>query len=87
MNIKEQENQLVLGMNFRIVVSILIWSALVGYASYNIWSLLNAPVKPSLNLNSVPTIKQENLDTLRTSIKASHPSTDNLPIVRPEPFD
>lgn len=87
MNIKEQEAHESLIMVVRIVISILIWLGIILFVGNQLWKLSTTsplPGKPSV---SVPVIKQENIDTLRSSVKSPPPATDNLPVIHPEPFD
>lgn len=86
MNIKEQENQLSLNINFQIILTVLLWFGVAGFIGYRLWRVNSPPQSTLLVLrNNVPVIRQSNLDTLRTSIKTI--VTSNLPVVRPEPFD
>lgn len=87
MNIKEQENQLMMSMILRIVVSVLIWMGLMGYMINRLWGLEKTPTTSTIMVSNVPSIKQENLDILRESIKMASSSAFSLPIARPEPFD
>lgn len=85
MNIKEQENQLSFTLKFEIILTIFMWSVLVIFVGYRLW-LKTKPHQPGLTImNNVPSIKQENVDILRASLKPV--SQSNLPLVRLEPFD
>lgn len=85
MNIKEQENQLSFTLKFEIILTIFIWTLLVGFMSYRLW-MRSLPHEPGLSImNNVPSIKQQNIDILRASLKPI--SQSNLPVVRLEPFD
>lgn len=86
MIIKEQENQLSLSLNFQILLTAVVWILVMGFVGYQLWTLKSNTSQPALTLgNNVPTIKQANLDVLRSSIKSV--TFSNLPTVRPEPFD
>ncbi len=87
MNVKEQENQLRLDLLTRIVVTVLIWVVLVAIAAVRLVTLTRPLSIPPVVTVSVPTIKEENLTTLRTSLKAAPDETTRLPITNPEPFD
>ncbi len=85
MNIKDQENQLEFNLNLEIVTSIVLFLMFWGYIGFRL-SKISSMSEPPLSIGiNVPTIKQENLVLLRTSIKSI--SNSNLPVVRIEPFD
>lgn len=83
---KEQENQLRFDLNFRIVFSVFVWLSLVGAVAFRLWSLRVVPSLSLVSTVTVPSLKQDNIATLRSSIKAPV-DTGVLPNVRPEPFD
>ena len=85
MTIKEQENQLEFNLKAEIVISVFIWLGTCIFIGYKLWSLRSLPEIPLTIGINVPTIKQSNLDILRSSIKII--SNSNLPVVRMEPFD
>lgn len=85
MNIKEQENQLAFNLRFEIVLIVFVWLFVVGFVEYRLW-LVSSIKEPVMSImNNIPTIKQDNLKILRSSIKSVFVS--NLPTVRLEPFD
>lgn len=83
---KEQENQLRLDLNFRIIFSVFVWLCLVFALAFRLWSLRTIPSLSLVSTVTVPSLKQDNIATLRGSIKAPT-GTGVLPSVRPEPFD
>lgn len=85
MNIKEQEKKLRSNLNFEIVLTGIIWLAAIGFMSYRLWRLNTIKEFPTMLSNNVPTIKQANLEILKSSIKNT--KVNNLPVVRMEPFD
>ena len=85
MTIKEQENQLELNIKAEIVVSVVIWLGVCFFVGYQLWTLRSLPEAPLAIGINVPTIKQDNLNILRKSLKTV--SESNLPVVRTEPFD
>ncbi len=85
MNIKEQESQLVFNLNLQIALTALVWILVVGFIGFRLWQLRTLPESPLVLGSNVPTIRQANIDTLRSSIKQVTGS--NLPVVRLEPFD
>lgn len=84
MNIKEQENQLALSLQFQIGLTIIFWLLMAGFIEYRLWASSGTQKELTI-MNNVPTIKQSNLDILRTSLKSV--SEINLSVVRPEPFN
>ncbi len=87
MNIKEQESQLTLNLNLRIVVSIIAFLILVGFMAFRLFATSLIPkIAETTSNTSVPSLKLVNFETLRQSIKIS-PPTAVSPITRPEPFD
>ncbi|NCP47485.1 hypothetical protein COT86_00740 [Candidatus Collierbacteria bacterium CG10_big_fil_rev_8_21_14_0_10_43_36] len=85
MTIKEQENQLVLRINLEIVITVVLWAIFWSLVSLQIWQVRSYHETPLTIAENVSTIKQENLDVLRISIRSVISS--NLPVVRVEPFD
>lgn len=85
MNIKDQESQLVFNLNLQIGFTVLVWLLVVGFIGYRLWQLRTLPESPLILGTNVPTIRQANIDTLRSSIKQVTGS--NLPVFRLEPFD
>lgn len=85
MNIKEQESQLAFTLRFEIVISVVLWLAMVVFVTYRLW-MRSLPQTQTLTImNNVPGIKQSNIDTLRSSLKPV--VRNNLPVIRIEPFD
>ncbi|HCQ31194.1 TPA: hypothetical protein DIU27_02290 [Candidatus Collierbacteria bacterium] len=85
MNIKEQESQLRLNLNLEIYSLTILWIIFWVFIGYRLWSFGQLPEAPLAIGENVPTIKQGNLEILRSSIKSV--SGSNLPVVRMEPFD
>ena len=85
MNIKEQESQLSLNLNLEIYSLTILWIIFWVIIGYRLWSFGQLPEVPLAIGENVPTIKQGNLEILRSSIKSV--SGSNLPVVRMEPFD
>lgn len=85
MQVKEQENQLVLNLTVDIILTVLVWSGSLIFVGYQLWSLFVKKEVPVTIGFNIPTVKQANLEVLRSSIKAT--SGSNLPVVRTEPFD
>jgi hypothetical protein len=85
MTIKESENQLVLNLNAGFVVVVILWLTVFGYIGYQLWALNTQVVLPPANTTQIPSINQEDIETLRASLK-SLPG-GSLPVVRAEPFD
>ncbi|MBI1871849.1 hypothetical protein HYS10_00325 [Candidatus Collierbacteria bacterium] len=83
---KEQENQLRFDLNFRIIFSVFVWLSLAGAVAFRLWSLRAVPPISLVSTVAVPSLKQDNITTLRSSIKAPA-DAGILPNVRPEPFD
>ncbi len=87
MTIKEQESQLSLNLNLRITLNVLAFMFLVGFVAYRLFLSSKVPkIVESTSSTSVPSLKLDNFETLRRSIKASTPIV-NTPVLRPEPFD
>lgn len=87
MNIKEQESQLRLNLNLRIVITLIVYLLLSGFVAYRLYSLGKTPkLLDTGGIVIVPVLKEDDFETLRTSVK-SIPSIPQTPIVRPEPFD
>lgn len=85
MNIKEQENQLRFNLNFEILLCVFVWLIFWGFIGFRLYRL-RATAEPPLTIGmNVPSVKQSNLDILRTSLKSI--TSSNLPAVRLEPFD
>lgn len=84
MNVREKENQLAFDLRFRIVFSGFVWLCLIAAVFFRLWSLRSIPVLSSVTGATVPSLKQENIDILR-STPTVFPVRPTL--VRPEPFD
>ncbi|OGD72388.1 hypothetical protein A3A84_01955 [Candidatus Collierbacteria bacterium RIFCSPLOWO2_01_FULL_50_23] len=87
MNIKEQESQLSLKLNLRIMVSMVAFLVLAGFMAYRLIETSRVPDISEVTANtSVPVLKLENFRTLQQSIKVASP-VSVIPVVRSEPFD
>lgn len=87
MNPKEQESQLAISLRLRIILGVVIWLCLAGIVAYRLLLLRTVPVSLPTLITNVPSLKEDNLSVLRTSIKAPPSGTVLLPIIRAEPFD
>ncbi len=87
MTIKEQDNQLVLGLLSKIVLSIVVWFCIASFMIYRIWTLQSKQSAVTTIAPSIPTLKTENIATLSSSLKSTPSSSTDLIINRPEPFD
>lgn len=85
MTLKDQEQQLTNDLVTKNILSIIFWLALAGIALYRLLSL-KPPVTPSTTNSAIPTLEQENINALRSSIKTP-PQITNIPVIKPEPFD
>lgn len=85
MTIKEQENQLEFNLKVEIVATVVVWLGVCVFVGYKLWTLHSLPETPLAIGINVPTVRQNNLDVLRKSLKIV--SESNLPVVRIEPFD
>lgn len=85
MNIKETENQLVVKLNSEIVLTIVLWILVFGFLGFRLWNSNKIKEPPVTITNNVSPINQENLDTLRSSLKQF--SENFLPPKHSEPFE
>ncbi len=87
MTIKEQESQLSLNLNLRIVVSIMAFLLFTGFVVYRLYMATKIPnVIETTSNTTVPLLKLEDFETLRRSLKIPFSVTPSA-LVRPEPFD
>lgn len=85
---KEQENQLSLSLNLRIISNLLIYFIYIGFIGYRLWAVSKVPSLLQVSSGvSVPSLKVNNFAILKESVKIKDSSSSALPVVRPEPFD
>lgn len=84
MNVREKENQLAFDLRFRIFFSGFVWLCLIAAVFFRLWGLRSIPVLSSVTGATVPTLKQENINLLRST---PTPTSSRLPAAHPEPFD
>lgn len=87
MNIKEQENQLAVNLNLRIVVNIIAFLALAAFMGYRLYIVSRLSTIPVVLGVVVPRLKISNFEALSESLKASQSGAPAAPVFHNEPFD
>lgn len=87
MNIKEQENKLILSISAQIIICILVWAGSVIYMFYLFNGSGNSKDISKMTVSGVPTISQDKLDVLKSSLKYPSPININSTVNKLEPFD
>ncbi len=87
MNIKEQENQLAVNLNLRIVINIIAFLALAAFMGYRLYIVSRLSTTPVVLGVAVPRLKISNFEALSESAKASQSGAPAAPVSGKEPFD
>ncbi len=87
MKSKEEESQALYGLYFQITLMLIVWFGLVMFGWYRIQKLKIVPKLPLTSIPfSIPSLKENNLQILRGSIKEIATSSSGI-VSRIEPFD
>ena len=87
MNYKEDENELLLNLNIKIILNIVIHFAVVGFMGYRIYLASNPVVSQTPSRVVVPRLKISNLEDLSVSLKATTSGDLNSQVQGIEPFN
>lgn len=87
MNIKEQENQLGINLDLRILINIIAYSLFFAFVAYRIYSVSQVGSVGVVLGVAVPKLKLNNFKALSASLKATESGRVVSPILRAEPFD
>ncbi len=86
MNIKEQESQVSVNLNLRIVVNIIAYLGLAGFMGYRLY-LVSRLTTPLVSGVVVPRLKTSNFELLSLPPKATESGVKTVPVSAKEPFD
>lgn len=87
MNIKEQENQLSVSLNLRIVINLIAFLALAAFMGYRLYVVSRLSTAPVVLGVVVPRLKISNFEELSLSSKATESGVPIAPVSGNEPFD
>lgn len=87
MNIKEQENQLAINLNLRIIVNIVAYLCLAGFVGYRLYLVSRPTPGAVVSGVAVPRLKVSNYEALQTPPQTSNTGVGRVPIPVSEPFD
>lgn len=87
MNIKEQENQLAINLNLRIIVNIIAYLCLAGFVGYRLYLVSRPTIGAVVSGIAVPRLKTSNFEKLSAAPQTTVPGVRRPPISDNEPFD
>lgn len=87
MNIKEQESQLAISLNLRIIINIIAYLCLAGFVGYRLYLVSRPTTAGMASMIAVPRLKISNFEELSVSPPAATPGMEPTPISDNEPFD
>jgi|CXWL01.1.fsa_nt_gi hypothetical protein len=87
MNIKEQENQLVISLNLRIIINIIAYLSLAGFVGYRLYLVSRTTTIAVVSGIAVPRLKINNYEALSSAPQATASGVRRTPISDKEPFD
>lgn len=87
MNIKEQENQLSINLNLKIIINIIAYLCLAGFVGYRLYLVSRPTMAGVISGIAVPRLKISNFEALSIPPQITVPGVRRTPISDSEPFD